>query len=1046
MYTVVRRTLVAGASLAALIAPLALTAGAAGAAPADQPDRFAQAPTFGAVDPVVLPVGVDDTRTVQVMVQLSQPSVSEVQASRGTQLSKGQKKQLAKQIKAQQQGVVAAAEADGGTVLAQTQHAINAVKVSIARNKVADLAAAADVLAVRPVVTHHLENATAIPYLGVPQVWQDTGYTGEGIKVAIIDTGIDYTHADFGGPGTVEAYEAADATDTAPADPALFGPAAPRVKGGWDFVGDDYNANDPSSVPAPDPNPLDCHGHGTHVAGSTGGSGVLPDGSTYTGAYDASTPDTDFLIGPGVAPEVDLYALRVFGCGGSTDVTVEAIDWAVEHDMDVINMSLGSDYGYADDSTAIASANAVAAGVVVVASAGNAGHNPYLVGSPSTGHGVLSVAAVDPTASYPGVEITLLDGATVPAISANGIIPPDGTSYEVVVLEDDPATAEDESLGCSQEAYTSNGIVEGGNQLAVTVRGTCARVARGVFGQQAGAAAVAMINTDPGFPPYEGPILDNPDTGEQYTVTIPFLGVRGVLGPEATDDGDALVEADGGTVTMVEAALENPAYTDAAGFTSGGPRSGDSGLAPNVAAPGVAIESAGVGTGYKGVRMSGTSMAAPMVAGVAALGVQAHPDWAAYEVTGAIVSSADRDNVGDYALTITGNGLVDAMQTVTTDAVAFGDKLQTEGWESTLNFGFVESAKMITATRKVTVVNKGTTAQTYRVSTVASPDSVPADVKVSPSRITVKPGRTATVTVRISAKASDVPSSLADDQWAFHEIAGQVRLTGDSGELNVPYLLVPRSLAQGDVKGPKLDPAKKATTKVTLTNQGGALPAAMDFYTWGLSDAQDVDYDALGGQGYDLRAAGVQSFPEDDLMVFAINNWDRWSNAASLEHDVLIDLDGDGEADKAVFAMDFGLVTAGAADGMNAVFTMDLATNAMGVYYLASSPTDSSTLLMPVPMSVLGITKDTTFSYEVASFDVAGAGFDVMDGRAVYQPGHKAFDTEGFYTEVAPGAAQKLQITADPQAWAKQRPLGQMVVVMDNAAGADEAILLGSGR
>ena len=57
-------------------------------------------------------------------------------------------------------------------------------------------------------------------------------------------------------------------------------------------------------------------------------------------------------VGPGVAPEVDLYAVRVFGCEGSTDVTVEAIDWAVANDMDVINMSLGSPFGSGDDPTA----------------------------------------------------------------------------------------------------------------------------------------------------------------------------------------------------------------------------------------------------------------------------------------------------------------------------------------------------------------------------------------------------------------------------------------------------------------------------------------------------------------------------------------------------------------------------------------------------------------------------------------------------------------------------------------------------------------------
>src|SRR5690606_6058122 len=122
----------------------------------------------------------------------------------------------------------------------------------------------------------------------------------------------------------------AHAAGTEPADPTMFGPDAPRVKGGIDLVGDDYDANDDASIPQPDDNPLDCHGHGTHVAGTAGGSGVTADGETYTGPYDESTASQDFTVGPGVAPEVDLYAVRVFGCGGSTNVVVPAIDWAVD--------------------------------------------------------------------------------------------------------------------------------------------------------------------------------------------------------------------------------------------------------------------------------------------------------------------------------------------------------------------------------------------------------------------------------------------------------------------------------------------------------------------------------------------------------------------------------------------------------------------------------------------------------------------------------------------------------------------------------------------
>ena len=73
---------------------------------------------------------------------------------------------------------------------------------------------------------------------------------------------------------------------------------------------------------------------------------MLGDGTQYTGSYDNLTHvNNTFSIGPGVAPKADLYAVRVFGCEGSTNVVIEAIEWAIDNDMDVINMSLGSDFG-----------------------------------------------------------------------------------------------------------------------------------------------------------------------------------------------------------------------------------------------------------------------------------------------------------------------------------------------------------------------------------------------------------------------------------------------------------------------------------------------------------------------------------------------------------------------------------------------------------------------------------------------------------------------------------------------------------------------------
>ncbi|MFB7894257.1 S8 family serine peptidase [Microbacterium sp. NPDC056044] len=1032
--------------MSALALAIATPTAAMAAAPDDDPSsRFQQAENSGPLGTTFRPMSENRDKSVTVIVEMAGDPVAVAQAKKGSELSKAERKAVKDALKKNQDAIAGPLKAKGGKIQAEMQSAYNGIQVTLPADQVDAVAALPNVVGIHAVNTFELDNAVSVPFLGVPQVWENTGFTGQNVKVAIIDTGVDYTHANFGGLGTVEAYDAAHAAEAAPADPAQFGPTAPRVKGGWDFVGDTYNA-DPSAadydpVPKPDANPLDCNGHGSHVAGSAAGSGVTAEGATYTGPYDESTASADWKIGPGVAPQADVYALRVFGCGGSTDIVVPAIDWAVENGMDVINMSLGSPYS-GSDPEAVAATNAIGAGVVVVKSAGNDGPSPYLAGE---GDGVVTVSAVDSTATFPGATITV-DGVDIPAINANGAVLTDLPEMTVVRLKDNPATTgENEALGCSVAAYNYAGVTTATqNVLAVSTRGVCARVAKAIFAQQAGAAASVMINSTDDYPPFEGTITENPDTGDDYTVTIPFLGVRSSDGPKLVADAAA---------TITKADLENPGFRGYASFSSSGPRTGDSALAVDVAAPGVSIVSTGVGTGNGPATISGTSMAAPHVAGVAALAVEAHPTWSAAEVSSVLVSSADPDKVAGQNLVRGGVGLVDAAQAVAQQVTAVGDSFKTTNGrlqEAGLSFGFQESSKTFDGKKTVTLTNKGTAPVTYNVSTAASEQSAQATVTASPSTVTVAPGRSAKVTVNLSAPAAAAGTSEGNG-FQFAEFSGDVVFTSAADTLRVPYLMVPRATsnvsAQGDLKVTKNNKPVSGTLSVPLRDKAGVFDVNADFYTWGLEDKKDVKKE-FTDTGFDLRAAGVQSLDlpgaTDKLLVFAVNTHQRWSNAANNEFDVLVDTNRDGTPDWAVVVTDGGLITSGSADGVAAAFAFNLnGPGAFALDFAPVAPTDSSTILIPVWAGDLGITAQAPlFDYTVESFNVLDdASFDGFDGAATYDAWTPALEN-GQYATVPAGGRVDVPVGVDAAAYTAQKPLGVMAVVLDNRAGADEAILV----
>ncbi|MGZ3691135.1 MAG: S8 family serine peptidase, partial [Pseudobdellovibrio sp.] len=141
------------------------------------------------------------------------------------------------------------------------------------------------------------------------QALNSQGITGKGVRVGVIDTGIDYTHSMLGGVGTADAYKAID--------PNVPNDAFPnkKVVGGIDLVGTEFDSASPDfnkHLPKPDMNPIDEAGHGSHVAGTIAGQG---DG---VNSYN------------GMAPDADLYAVKVFGAEGSTSdyVVIAALEYA----------------------------------------------------------------------------------------------------------------------------------------------------------------------------------------------------------------------------------------------------------------------------------------------------------------------------------------------------------------------------------------------------------------------------------------------------------------------------------------------------------------------------------------------------------------------------------------------------------------------------------------------------------------------------------------------------------------------------------------------
>lgn len=294
---------------------------------------------------------IKSNKITTVIVELEEPSMLEAK-EKGKKQTKNKLKKARDVVKAE-----VGKKAKSGKVNREYDHVFSGFSLDVKGSEIPNLLTIPGVKAVYPNVEYTATTLEEIviekdayspemmhsaPFIGSDTAWE-MGYTGEGVTVAIIDTGVDYTHPDLA---------------------HAFGDYK-----GWDFVDND---NDPQETPVGDPRGASTL-HGTHVAGTVAANGLIK----------------------GVAPDATLLAYRVLGPGGSgsTENVVASIERAVLDGADVMNLSLGNSLNNADWATSIALDHAMADGVVAVTSNGNAGPNNWTVGSPGTSREAISVGA-----------------------------------------------------------------------------------------------------------------------------------------------------------------------------------------------------------------------------------------------------------------------------------------------------------------------------------------------------------------------------------------------------------------------------------------------------------------------------------------------------------------------------------------------------------------------------------------------------------------------------------------------------------------------------
>ncbi|MGA8048460.1 MAG: S8 family serine peptidase [Dermatophilaceae bacterium] len=897
-------------------------------------------------------------------------------------------------------------------LVAQTQLALNAVFVEVDRAVLPQLANDPAVLRIAPVGTYELDLSETVPYIGATTV-QDSGITGKGIRVAVLDSGIDYTHAALGGSGDPADFEGNDPTVI---EPGTF--PTTKVVGGYDFTGSAW----PNAAEAPDPDPIDDGpggGHGTHVA--------------------------DIIAGKdGVAPGADLFAVKVCSsvstaCSGIA--LIQGMEFSLDPNgdgklsdrMHIINMSLGSSYGQPfDDDLSAAVENATTAGVLTVASAGNSADKPYANGTPAAAPSALSVAQT----SVPSATLALMQivapaniAGQVPAVFQPWSAPL--TSVVQAPLQYGNGAGGNLD-GCA--AFAPGSLAD---KIVLVDRGACNFTLKAKNVGDAGGLIAIIGQNAPGDAFEGGDGGDRPITIPSYMVTQQIANqLRSGL-PD--------------TVVRFDPAVGLPLAGTMVGSSSRGPQHEDTHLIkPEIGAPGASVSAiAGTGTGTG--PFGGTSGAAPMVAGAAALvleasgGVKATPNGrpggravghglTPLELKSLLVNTGYTGVVnnaltGELApITRIGGGEVRVDQAVSAGTAAWVSDVES----GTLSFGFVDVTDTVTIKRSVTIRNYDNRKRTYTVTPTFRFDDDQTNGAVTvtaPSKVSVKAGKgrdtTFAVTMTIdgsklrgnfmnSGSAGADPATLTTNEYD-----GYLVLDDGTQKIQMPWHVLPRKAAEVVPSTTTIVPGS-FPQEIGLDNQGAGT-AQNDAYAL-LATSDDLPEGAWGDQSPtpDIRAVGVNTFPvpagfcsanPSFLWAFAVNTWERQQHLLPVSHQVYLDTNQDGVDDFVVLNRDasgLGTIT----DGRQLAWVLNLATGSASAFFFAEHSTNTGNTVLLLCGEQIGMNANdlltNTVDVDVVAQDFyfGGPGDEVTD-LTVTPLGERFY---GEPTDVAGGGEGSLNV------------------------------------